>query len=565
MSAAEVPINALSWKVAEFFYWLFLAALVAVKLVLVSDLSVQINFAPADDSLYVLRAFHLLSGSGYGDYDSNLLTKYPGISLWIAGVRGLGVPFLVSVNAVYIGAGLYLLSALRRGGASRWVLVASFALYLFNPITLGYEWLRVFREPLSTGILVAMVAAIGHVLASRQQGRYPWGHVAVFTVLFAFSLFVREDDRLLWGMLGLFLIALVWQRFVLGGRGLAAWGFIAVVVVLPGLAAKGYEHGLRAFAEAHYGLPIVHEFGEGEFPRLLAAIRGIHSAKENRMVMVTQEALEKLRQDVPSFRPVVERLPKPGAGTFSCQFHGVCSEWSNGWMPFWIKDEAYRAGLTPTLPAAQDYYRRVREDIERACAQGRLKCSSSGAGMIPPMELRWTKAYLVEGWRLLKWSLAPDISRIGAPPVVYDVPLELGRIYQVMTMADHYDTQLQAGFGAPDAVRRYASPLANLRDVIVAPYRLLTALLIVAAFAILLLRLWAPDRYTPGPLALMVMVFGVYTLFRLAVLSYVGVYMGQFSPRMVFSTNALAVVLALPFLENFWRTAWAARRAKAAQ
>lgn len=541
-------------RAAEALYWLCLAVLIAIKLALVSDLSVQINFAPADDSLYVQRAFHLLSGSGYGVYDSNLLIKYPGLSIWLAGVRVLGIPFLVSVNAVYFGAGLYLLSALRRGGASRWVLVASFALYLFNPVTLGYEWIRVIREPLATGILVAMVAAIGHVLASRQQGRYPWGHVAVFTVLFAFSLFVREDDRLLWGMLGLFLIALVWQHFILGRCGLPAWGFIAAAVALPGLAAKVYEHGLRSFAEAHYGLPIVHEFGEGEFPRLLAAIRSIHSTKENRMVMVTQEALEKLRQEVPSFRLVVDRLPKPGAGTYSCQFHGVCSEWSNGWMPFWIKDEVFRAGFTPSLSAAQDYYRRAREDIERACAQGRLQCTSKGSGMVPPMELRWTKAYMVEGWRLLKWSVAPDISRIGAPPVVYDVPLELGRMYQVVTMADHYDTQLQAGFGAPAATRQYASPLASLRDSLVAPYRLLTVLLIIVAFLILLVRLWAPDRYTPGPLALMVMVFGVYTLFRLAVLSYVGVYMGQFSPRMVFSTNALAVVLALPFLQDAWRS-----------
>ena len=65
-------------------------------------------------------------------------------------------------------------------------------------------------------------------------------------------------------------------------------------------------------------------------------------------------------------------------------------------MPFWIKDEAFRAGLTPSLPQAQAYFRRIRADIERACVEGRLRCVGKGAAMVPPMELRWARAYVGE-------------------------------------------------------------------------------------------------------------------------------------------------------------------------
>ena len=556
----DAAVEAARLRAQQAGYWLCLGLLVVAKFVVVSDLSVQINYAPADDSLYVLRAYHLLNGQGFGAYDSNILVKYPGLSFWLAGMRLLGIPFLLSVQAVYVGAGLYLLEALRRGGASRIVLVVSFALYLFNPITLGYEWIRVIREPLSTGLTVALFAAMGHILLRRQEGKAGLVHVVVLSVLFAFSLFLREEDRLLWGLLGLFCLALIWQFRQGPGVRKGGWVLIAATVLLPAVVAKTYEFGLRGYVEQKYGMPLIHEFGEGEYPRLLATIRSIRSAKENRMVMVTQEALEKLRTEAPSFRVVIERLPRPGPGTYSCHFHGVCSEWSNGWMPFWIKDEASRSGLAPTLPAAQGYFRRVREEIEAACAAGRMQCESKGSGMVPPMELRWTRAYLVEGLRLLKWSLAPNIGRVDSPPVVYDVPLELGRIYHVVTMAEHYDTQLQSGFGASDAPRRYASPFSGWRDALVAPYRALTSLLIVVALAVLLLRLWVPDALPPGPLAMLAMLFGVYTLARLAVLSYVAVYMGQFSPRMVFSTNALAVVLALPFLLDTWHSFRARRR-----
>ena len=136
-------------------FWLLASVLVLVKLALTSDLPLQIILTPTDDSMYVERAFHLLSGEAFGPYDSTILVKYPGISLWLAAVRTLGIPFLLSVDAVYLGAGIYLATGLLSCGANRWLVLLSFALYVFNPITLGTEWIRVMREPLATGLLVA--------------------------------------------------------------------------------------------------------------------------------------------------------------------------------------------------------------------------------------------------------------------------------------------------------------------------------------------------------------------------------------------------------------------------
>ena len=81
--------------------------------------------------------------------------------------------------------------------------------------------------------------------------------------------------------------------------------------------------------------------------------------------MAPQEALAKLRIQVPDFAPVIDRLPPPGPHTFSCQLQGVCREWSNGWMPFWIKDAAAEAGLTPDLPTAQSYFRHIAKTSKK--------------------------------------------------------------------------------------------------------------------------------------------------------------------------------------------------------
>lgn len=530
-------------------FWLAVGLMVVIKLVLVSDLSVTINYSPHDDSLYVERAFALLSGQGFGPYDSRVLVKYPGISMWLAGTRLVGLPFLLSVNLVYFAAAWYMLAALLRCGTVRWIALLTFGFLLFNPITFGVEWTRVIREPLSMGLFVALTASMLHIAAGMAAGQRTWIHLVLFSVVFAFSLYLREDDRLLWGLLALFAVAMIWQARQRAGdwSGIQVLPLIAVLFVPIG-AALAYETVLRGFVERHYGLPILHEYSEGEYPKFMAAVRSIDSAKDNRMVMVSQETLRQLRVAVPRLAPVIDLLPPPGPGTHSCRLHGVCSEWANGWMPFWIRDAAYRAGLTPALPAAQAYFHEARLDIERACQDGRLKCTPRGRAFMPPMELRWIRAYVAEAWQLAGMALRPAPNVIATRQQVYDVPVELGRKFQVITMTERFDTEIQTNFSHRAVLPVFISPLAWVRMQIVTPYQVGAFILLLAAIPVLAWRLWTVDRRPVSPLAAVTMVVGLYFLARFAILSYVAVFMGAFDPRMMFSTYTVAVLLALPFI-----------------
>ena len=530
-------------------FWLVAGLMVATKLVLVSDMSVTINYSPHDDSLYVERAFALLSGQGFGPYDSRVLVKYPGISMWLVGTRLAGLPFLLSVNLVYFAAAWYMLAALLRCGTVRWVALLSFGFLLFNPITFGVEWTRVIREPLSVGLFVALTASMLHIAAGMAAGQRTWIHQVLFSMVFAFSLYLREDDRLLWGLLALFALAMIWQARQRAGDwpGIKVLPLLAVLLVPIG-AALAYETVLRDFVERHYGLRILHEYSEGEYPKFMAAVRSIDSVKDNRMVMVPQETLQKLRDVVPRLAPVIDLLPPPGPGTHSCRLHGVCSEWANGWMPFWIRDAAYRAKLTPTLPAAQEYFQKARLDIERACQDGQIKCTPRGSALVPPMELRWARAYVAEAWRLTRMALRPAPNVISTYQLIYDVPVELGRKFQMITMTDRFDTELQTNFAHRAGVPVFISPLAWARMQIVMPYQVGAFILLLAAIPVLAWRLWTVERRPVSPLAVVTMVIGLYFFARFAILSYVAVFMGAFDPRMMFSTYTVAVLLALPFI-----------------
>jgi hypothetical protein len=532
--------------VRQFWYLGAIAAAIGFKAVLVSDLSLVFLFSPHDDSLYVGRAFALLEGHALGAYDSHTLSKLPGISLWLAGMRFIGLPHLLAVNALYVLAGLYMLGAMRRAGAGRALCATVFVLYVLSPITLSATWHRPMREPVGTSLFVIMLAAMAHVFVTGNARKVVWPHVLALSVVFAFSLILREDDKLLWVALGLFAIVLVRK---------APLRRVAAAVFVPAVLAIGVGFALRGFVEDRYGLAMLNDFSEGEFPRLMAAIRSVDSRKDNRLVMAPQETLQRLRVLMPEFAPVVERLPPPGPETFSCRLQGVCSEWSNGWMPWWIKDAAAAAGRTPDLPSAQRYFGDVRMGIEAACQRGELKCTNKGSGLIPPFELRWTAAYFREALRLLAMTSSPKVDVMDAAGSLHDAPPELTAIYRAVTMSG------SAGSGASASTKR-GTDENRLFDARRALSRLAgaCATLLMAAGLVAFLARWAlyPNMPT-GPAYWIAALFYAFAGFRILVLAYVATFLGPFDPRIVFALYTGALLLSPFVLADFLRTVREAR------
>jgi len=584
--------------------WFGVAALVLLKLLLVSGTAVPMTFSPHDDSLYLLRAFHLLTDGGLGAYDGRLLIKQPGISLWLAGIRLLGIPYILSINVFFAFSGIYFIAALTRYNVNQLILFLVFGLYLFNPVSIDHQWIHVAREALSTSLLVLLLGSMVFVLAYLKEKRLPLIHFSILAVVFAIAVMVREEDRLLYGLLSLFVAVVSW-KFYPSFRGLG-WvsrsGAIALIF-LPFMIAMIGNVAMKSYVERQYGAALVNDFGEGEFPRLIAAIRSVEARKDNRYVMVTQEALGKIRIAVPEFAPVIDILSKPSQQSYSCDRFNVCSEWTNGWYLFWIKDAAFNAGLTPSLPAGQAYFRKVRIGIEKACQEGGLTCRDKGQGLFPPFELRWTRAFLQEMAGVLRMMTKPTFSAAGTPPPTYNIDPELGRAYQMVTMSHHYDSQLEANSGGgwknrpkdvylslkywlkyPDvalskefgvkaggeplgaqvhyeryghgesrvwqekglSVQKYnfTSPIESWKNHIFRLYDKFGFILMMLGAVAFIVRISLWRKSPLSPLMWVALSFTLFTVLRVLALSYVSVYMGGLDGRLFFSTYVVVVLMA---------------------
>ncbi|MEN3369775.1 MAG: hypothetical protein V7609_1918 [Verrucomicrobiota bacterium] len=436
---------------SDTFLWVACGCLILIKLALVSDLAITMVFGPHDDLLYTSRAYHLLEDGTYGPYDSRLLDKMPGVSLLLAAVRRLGIPYLIFLNLLYASAGLYIVEALRRRRLDRRLLLAMFALFLFNPLTLDHQWFRILRDGADTALLPLFFTAMIFIFQGVERRQTAFFSCLLLSVVFALSVLMREEGILTYVSLLVFDAILVWKARssgwikTLSGR----WG-LAFLLILP-LALGAYGNSrARAFALSRYGRPILHEMSEGEYPKLIASMRSV-CAQTNRLVQITQEGLGKMRQAVPVLAPLIDRLPPPGTGPthYSYGRFGISDEWTSGWLNFWIKDCAFQAGLTPDLVKAQNYFREARTAIDAACRDGRLTCQDDGSGLIPPFHLKWTGAFFEELKGALIMTFRPDIGLVAPPPPTYGISVDYGRMYQYVTMTHNFDSLLQARGESP--------------------------------------------------------------------------------------------------------------------
>ena len=587
------------------FLWVACGCLILIKLALVSDLAIPMIYSPHDDGLYISRAYHLLQDGTYGPYDARLLVKVPGLSLLLASVRLLGIPYLIFLNLLYASVGLYMVEALRRHRLDHWLLLATFVLFLFNPLTLDQQWVRILRDDADTALLALFFTAMVFIFQGVQRRQTAFFSCLLLSVVFALGLLMREEAMLAYVSLLVFDTILVWKARSSGWIKTSSgrWG-LAFLLILPlALGAYGKSRA-RAFAQSHYGQPILHELSEGEFPKLIASMRSA-SAQTNRLVMITQEGLAKMRQAVPALAPVIDRLPPPGTGpnNYSYARFGISDEWTSGWLIFWIKDCAYQAGLTPDLIKAQNYFHETSTAIDAACREGRLVCHEDGRGLLPPFHLKWSSAFFQELKGILVMTFRPGMGVVTPPPPAYGVDVDYGRMYQFVTMTHNFDSLLQAQEGntgwkdkpekyysslrywlrypdvtmtkdfgpqsqgpewgafvhytrhgqyegriwqpADDAGSKpmYRNPLAHWRQGVLVVVARLNGLLWLMGAACAILRAWT-KKLERTPLFWVCFVFVAFLVARSLALAYVSIYMGYVDVRLFFPSYTVGLMLS---------------------
>jgi len=375
------------------------AVLTLVKLWLVGGQTLQaLGTYAYDDLLFLNLAKSIMSGNWLGPYSEATLVKGPFYSLWVAAVSSAGIPLQLAQHMLYIAACLTMVVALRPIVTGR-PLLFLYAILLFNPMSYTDDGAtRVLRDGIYPALTMLLVASAVGFLARIQEGtkqQFVW-LILLGLVAAMFSL-TREEGIWMapfvilvmgYAAIQMFLTRpLPWRRLLLLSVPLMIW-FVAV-------------NGVAAMNAIHYGIFRTVDVKAPGFLAAYGALTRIKHSEFRPTIPVPEEVREKIYEVSPAFselRPILEGEEGAGWKGRGWSHEGRFSHWDwgdegfdmHGGIFMWaLRGAVALKDYYASAQAAEGYYRRLADEVNSACENGKLDCGPERATLMPV----WQKAY----------------------------------------------------------------------------------------------------------------------------------------------------------------------------
>ncbi|MDL2253351.1 hypothetical protein LJC49_04670 [Ruminococcaceae bacterium OttesenSCG-928-I18] len=452
-------------------YFLFLVGIITARLAiaLCQRVFLMAGGSALDDSLMFSAAQSIVQGQWLGPYTAVSMAKSMGFSLWLALLHVLRLPYLLGNALLWLGASAFAARALRPLAPGNFPRLCLFALFALLPTSFAQFTLRVYRDSIFLAFCLLFFAGVlGLALRAREPnspGRYLAALGAGIGLCGGFLL--REDGVVLLPFAACALALLVLYAFF--GKTMQRKGVLCLQCALPFVVLLG---GILAFSLAnytHYGVFLVNDLSAGAFPKAYGAITAVSEGESGftRGAPVSNEALETLCEEVPSLA-LLE--PSLRAGPAFNGYYDKEKDAYGGSFYYALKMAAWLEGLTPDAESAQAYWTKVRQEVDHAVAEGRLKSATPGGSTLP----RWDSSLLGPAVResLSAIKLVLLFETIDQHPQV-----SLGQADEVQRMAEwlHSPTQPEAYEEGGQSL--YFNPLQKavflFCDVLIWVYRIL--------------------------------------------------------------------------------------------
>jgi len=443
-----------------------------------------------DDGLFVTLAGHILNGEWLGPYNNLTLAKGPFYSLWIAADWIVGLPLLVSQGALYAAGCLLLTRGLRPWLRREAFAFGVFVVLLFDPITYTHGQLRVLRDGIYLPLTVLLLAAVVWWFRGRDRSfaRRAATAVGLGLVLAAFWC-TREEGVWILPVLSLCLVLAMF--LAVRERGPRAG--LPREALIAGIAAATAFIGVGAVAGANYaryGVFDVVEFKQAEFLSAYGAFARVRHRGFTPYVVIPRETLDRVLDVGPAAAELRPAFGGPTADVFSragCDAHKVSpcdGEYRGGWFMWMLREAAAAAGHHSSATEARAYYARLGEEVNAACADGRLDCLPPRRTMLPPF--RWDSVWpTIRTAGELLWFVATYETVDAAREPMSCLQDDCGHLPRYTSFLDLTRTSLfvkapwvsseefprRSGPEAPTFQRSRAAVVADLLERVVGVYR----------------------------------------------------------------------------------------------
>lgn len=371
---------------------LIFCVLIICRLWLISGIPKMILAAPLDDLFFAKAAHNIIHGLWMGPYSQTTLIKGPFYAFFLILSSLTGLPLLLNETIFYVSACIVLFFAISPIIPNKWWRLLFLIFMLFCPVSLTSELnLRVYREFVYFSLTLFIVAfSIGLFLRVGQKiTEFLFWLIGLSISIGAFLITREEGVWILPALFVLFLtsILLIWKKRIDKKRIRTGLLFISILIwFVPTFIVSSLNFH-------NYNFWGVAETLDPDFNRVLNTLQRIKVSTWHPAIQVTKEARMKAYAASPLFSELRGAIESSWSGYdywdnltieskppwYLLKYGDGDTEMSNGHFVWLLRDAVYNSGQFDTSRFPHQFYKQLADQLESACNNGKLSCSSKGS------------------------------------------------------------------------------------------------------------------------------------------------------------------------------------------
>ena len=362
-------------KTIKIFY--ILLGILYISLAIHLPLSLYPN-AGLDDALFSNLGQEIIGGHWLGDYSNTTFAKGPSFPIFLALNSMLGTPVTLTIAALYLFACYWLVRKLNDIGLDRWWAIGIFIALLFHPYLLPF---RVTRDAIYPALTLLIVSAAISIISNKGVEK---GQMFFYGFIFGFFWLTREEG--IWILPGFILVIAIKCYIHLKNRSELVRLFKSCTYFLFG--AFLYIGTIASVNFVKYGVFQTVDFKGSAYSRVLSNLYSVDVGPEIPFLPVPAAKREVIYGVSPSFAKLRDYFEDKGMGwtIHGCGYYEhTCGDYANGWFIWALRSAVEYNGYYDKPKNAENFYRQINQEIEDACASGKLTCHSRFVSFLPPV------------------------------------------------------------------------------------------------------------------------------------------------------------------------------------
>ncbi len=322
-----------------------------------------------DDGLMANWALNIASGGWTGPFSDYIFTKEVGFALYLAALNLLGLPYIFTTNLLYLAGCLVLLYAVSHVVQKKWVLCVIYAVLLFHPIMTAVDTgQRVYRNGFGTALTLLIFGSLLNLYFEMEQksfGRnFLWAALAAGSLGF---LWETKSDTVWILPFALAVLAVTAGVLIKKRKSIKIFPKL-FLVFFPFLGILISSKSVELLNTRAYGSSGIAYYGPA-----LDLLTGVESEDSAENISLSRETFYRLCQYSPTLASVKEEVEQAMDRCDPHDTHPGDGNVEDGWIGWALIGAVDSAGYYKDLETANQFYREVYEELNRAVEQGDIR------------------------------------------------------------------------------------------------------------------------------------------------------------------------------------------------